>query len=270
MSLAVELLLRKARAVTLRGAVRAASLRLRTDAGCATSGPLDEASLQSILISRDLTVESGLLNRGTLGHTYATRNGLRAVIHSDVSQSEFRFTIAHELAHTLFFDIRRRPAARLIRHAPDEEELCDTIASALLVPDDDLVSSDSARCGQDPQVLQEIEHSHGIPSWRLAIRLVEVPGLDWQAAVRWQIESPVRARIKMWKCRDGARFVATRKRAERDGVNGHVFKVALSQQWKALREQVVLARGDDAVRVICGRNRFKTGEVREVVTVYGP
>lgn len=45
-----------------------------------------------------------------------------------------RFRIAHEIAHSFFYDRRHNPAKRTIAGSPEEEEFCDRFASALLVP----------------------------------------------------------------------------------------------------------------------------------------
>ncbi len=45
-----------------------------------------------------------------------------------------RFRIAHEIAHSFFYDRRHSPAKRMIAGSAAEEEFCDRFASALLVP----------------------------------------------------------------------------------------------------------------------------------------
>jgi hypothetical protein len=62
---------------------------------------------------------------------------LRASLASEENESHRRFAIAHELGHTLFYDLNGAPPERVIHlslHDPVEEELCDTFAAALLVP----------------------------------------------------------------------------------------------------------------------------------------
>jgi len=45
-----------------------------------------------------------------------------------------RFRIAHEIAHSFFYDRRHQPAQRVLRVSDVEEAFCDRFASALLVP----------------------------------------------------------------------------------------------------------------------------------------
>jgi uncharacterized protein DUF955 len=48
-----------------------------------------------------------------------------------------RFALAHELGHTLFYDLNKIPPERIIPlplHDPLEEDVCDKFASALLIP----------------------------------------------------------------------------------------------------------------------------------------
>lgn len=46
----------------------------------------------------------------------------------------FRFRIAHEIAHSFFYDRRHHPARRISNSSKDEEMFCDRFASALLIP----------------------------------------------------------------------------------------------------------------------------------------
>jgi len=52
----------------------------------------------------------------------------------DLARHRNRFRIAHEIAHSFFFDRRTRPPARVVSPSAEEELFCDEFASALLVP----------------------------------------------------------------------------------------------------------------------------------------
>jgi hypothetical protein len=52
----------------------------------------------------------------------------------DLIERRNRFRIAHEIAHSFFYDRKCAPAQRLVPGSPEEELFCDHFASALLVP----------------------------------------------------------------------------------------------------------------------------------------
>jgi Zn-dependent peptidase ImmA (M78 family) len=62
---------------------------------------------------------------------------LRGSLAQGENERHRRFALAHELGHTLFYDLDEIPLRRTIAlplHDPLEEELCDKFAAALLIP----------------------------------------------------------------------------------------------------------------------------------------
>lgn len=53
---------------------------------------------------------------------------------SPTVRHRLRFRVAHEIAHSFFYDRRHSPASRTLAGSEEEEEFCDRFASALLVP----------------------------------------------------------------------------------------------------------------------------------------
>jgi hypothetical protein len=55
-------------------------------------------------------------------------------LREEITRHRTRFTVMHEFAHTLFYRCDTRPPERLIKGSVAQEEFCDALASALLVP----------------------------------------------------------------------------------------------------------------------------------------
>jgi IrrE N-terminal-like domain len=115
----------------------AAACRLLQEVG-QSAVPVDLAPLlaarkaTAVLFEHRLPCEARL-ERGPAGF----RVRLAGSLARDSKEAHRRFVIAHELGHTLFYDLNEAPPERLIRlplHDPVEEETCDNFAAALLVP----------------------------------------------------------------------------------------------------------------------------------------
>jgi IrrE N-terminal-like domain len=92
--------------------------------------------LRSIARARKVTVEvrSGRIGHET-GQLFPELEGFRAIIYDPPHLSgRWRFTLAHEIGHTFFFDSECSPPTRLSTWNPDEESICDIFAAALLMP----------------------------------------------------------------------------------------------------------------------------------------
>jgi IrrE N-terminal-like domain len=62
--------------------------------------------------------------------------GLPCSDHVDTARQRFRFRVAHEIGHTLFYEQpKSRTPRRVHPSSPAEEAFCDRFASALLLPD---------------------------------------------------------------------------------------------------------------------------------------
>ncbi len=58
-------------------------------------------------------------------------NGFDVIVDSNLEVPEAKLRIAHEIAHTVFYDWRYSPPERTSRGGPDEERFCDAFALAL-------------------------------------------------------------------------------------------------------------------------------------------
>lgn len=55
-------------------------------------------------------------------------------LREEIRRHRTRFIVAHELAHTLFYWDGRNGPERFVHDSPEQEQFCDALASALLVP----------------------------------------------------------------------------------------------------------------------------------------
>ena len=76
-----------------------------------------------------------------------TGNGFQIIVNERLNESSMqgvlRFTIAHEIGHTYFYDLEETPPSRypwLSSFDKSEEIICDLFASALLIPDNIIIS----------------------------------------------------------------------------------------------------------------------------------
>jgi Zn-dependent peptidase ImmA (M78 family) len=112
--------------------------RLRHDAGVASA-----LSLDRYLKIRNILEKRANPNIGYDGHIEpigtAFADGFRLVINDAASSIRQRFTVAHEICHTYFYEIV--PEIKFRPHARDsfEEALCNHGAAALLMPAEDVL-----------------------------------------------------------------------------------------------------------------------------------
>lgn len=79
------------------------------------------------------TIESLLIPSMSGGFSVIVREQAIRGYSTSNTAHRLRFRVAHEIAHSLFYD-DGFPPRRAIRHSPEEELFCDEFARALLVP----------------------------------------------------------------------------------------------------------------------------------------
>jgi IrrE N-terminal-like domain len=81
------------------------------------------------------------------------KNGFRMGVKEDMNERRMRFTIAHELCHTYFYELV--PELKFCDHGPDDEEeaLCNQGAAAFLIPHGGL----RRRAANSPVSLETLE-----------------------------------------------------------------------------------------------------------------
>lgn len=69
------------------------------------------------------------------GRLLVNRDGFKIEV-KDSWETRTRFTLAHEIGHTFFYDLDRHPPQRLLQstHLKDEEAFCSILAAELLMP----------------------------------------------------------------------------------------------------------------------------------------
>src|SRR3989338_5191369 len=107
-------------------AVAAAAQWLRMR-GQVPAGPVSDDGLERIAAAQRIVHIKSLRGGVPTGfaHVRATRDGLVATIRDDVHPVERRFSLAHEIAHTMFFDLALTPPERRVSWTSEEERLAD-------------------------------------------------------------------------------------------------------------------------------------------------
>jgi len=80
----------------------------------------------------DLILEKSRFN--FQGELIPKREGFSVILNSEHNQTRKRTTLAHEIGHTLFFDISVLPPKRIITYSKSEEWLCYDFGRCLLMP----------------------------------------------------------------------------------------------------------------------------------------
>lgn len=118
----------------------------------------------------DLTLD-GLLKVDSDGHF---------VVHLKRNANKCRknFTLAHEIAHTFFYDLLTHPMSYRgsLDFDPEEERLCDMAAAELLMPSHILKSDIANEPTITPETLFYLRKRYQVSLQALAIRLVNVAG----------------------------------------------------------------------------------------------
>jgi hypothetical protein len=96
--------------------------------------------------------------------------GFRLVLKGGTSHSRQRFTIAHELCHTFFYEFV--PELKFRPHVTDpmEERLCNLGAAALLIPDSKCLR-DIARANVSLETLEQLSRQYEVSAEAMFIRL---------------------------------------------------------------------------------------------------
>jgi hypothetical protein len=136
-----ELLLRFAQRLGARSARTGmrSCIRSLSSALHASSGPLDIQSAMRARDVRELRFEANLSCDGyiePLGDSFNA--GFRIGVKQPTPDSIVRFTIAHELCHTFFYEVVPELKYEPLPSDPGEECLCNFGAAELLVPENDL------------------------------------------------------------------------------------------------------------------------------------
>lgn len=178
-------------------------------------------------------------------------NGAGCTLRRDVTRHRMRFVIAHELAHTLFYWRARGAPERVAKDSKNQEEFCDALASALLVP-----RAAAAAVPLRPESVVALHHTYDV-SMEVAARaliaahgegvgwLMIVPPGDDEAWVQWGAERSSEA-VGPWqmltrivdRLRQGGAAVAQGRLRWRSGHTTVARGLLLSER----RQLVVTAR----------------------------
>ncbi|MFZ2493489.1 MAG: ImmA/IrrE family metallo-endopeptidase [Thermoanaerobaculia bacterium] len=103
-----------------------------------------------------------------LGNSFA--DGFRILIDPSASENRRRFTLAHEICHTFFYELVPEIKFRPHDVFPDEERLCDVGASELLMPARSLKKSAKDR-PVSVETLQALADEYSVSKSAMLLRL---------------------------------------------------------------------------------------------------
>ena len=158
--------------------------RLREQVG--RTGPIDD--LAPYRQKRNVHAEQRIENEGCdgwlrpKGGTYSS--GFVLGVRGDVAMVRQRFTIAHELCHTFFYEYV--PDLKFEPHAtdPQEETLCDRGAACLLIPEETLRTDAQGR-SVSVTSLDDLSRMYGVSRKAMFLRLRDLGLWKCELAV-WQ------------------------------------------------------------------------------------
>ena len=103
-------------------------------------------------------------------HGSSYSEGFTMLVKKKQPQSRMRFTIAHELCHTFFYEIV--PELKFVPHQADpaEERLCNVGAAALLMPNDDVVKA-TRKVRPSLLALEQLAEQYGVSLEAMFLRL---------------------------------------------------------------------------------------------------
>lgn len=142
-------------------------------------------NLQKIVKLRSIAIKQNC-NQKTLGMLVPVTNGFTMLLAVQQSMERMRFTIAHEIGHSFFYDLSKNPPARFfpsyiggLTHYK-EEQICHSFASELLMPRDLIKAtlqkvSFSNPCNQIEEFARMFLVSFEVASIRLLKELAILP-----------------------------------------------------------------------------------------------
>ena len=112
------------------------------------------------------------------GRSYS--EGFTMLVKKQQPQSRVRFTIAHEICHTFFYEIV--PELKFVSHRtnPAEEKLCDVGAAALLMPNEDVVRA-TRKVTPSMVALEQLAEHYGVSLEAMFLRLRHLA--HWKCAL---------------------------------------------------------------------------------------
>lgn len=149
----------------------------------------ENRSFEAILLPEKGGLTVSLKRKCAAGKTYNLRE---------------RFTIAHEIGHSMFYDNNRRPPVRLVPGSMSpqsksfvrEEQLCNSFAAALLVP----IHSRSQVCTMAPCFASLTElSSHFLVSREVLIRRIKYDFCAWRGVAFYKLALNSEGTIRVQK-----------------------------------------------------------------------
>lgn len=158
------------------------------------------------------------------GRSY--EEGFRLVLKRASAPPRMRFTIAHEICHTFFYEVV--PELKFAPHETDsfEERLCNSGAAELLIPADDLHAR-ASKLAPSLLALEELAQGYAVSLEAMALRL--------RALRLWESE------ISFWHRKTGGCFVLDRIYGSRADWSW-VDQTPLQRGWETGRSELVQGR----------------------------
>ena len=161
-----------------------------TDGAVRDFGPFLKLRKVRLLPSVDLDCDGYIRPQGG-----SYTEGFTMLFNKKQSFSRSRFTIAHEICHTFFYELV--PELKFVSHQTDpvEERLCDIGAAALLMPEDDVVRY-SREVTPSMALLEQLADHYGVSVEAMFLRLQHLAGWTCQ--------------LMIWRHRNNGHFVLDR------------------------------------------------------------
>ena len=143
-----------------------------------------------LLLSGELVCDGYLQPHG---RSYS--EGFIMLVKKKQTQTRVRFTIAHEICHTFFYEIV--PELKFVSHQTDpaEERLCNVGAAALLMPNDDVVRA-TRKVTPSIVALEQLAEHYNVSLEAMFLRL--------RRLARWKCE------LLIWQHTNDGRFLLRR------------------------------------------------------------
>lgn len=123
------------------------------------------------------------------GKLEPTKGGFIININKNLFSTQRRFTIAHELAHVISFDVSQEWPVSQIRHSKVEEYFCNRVARNILLPKSlidfslfDIENLDRNQVEQIKYLWPEFK----VSSWQIVKKLLEDNGSELLVGILWE------------------------------------------------------------------------------------
>lgn len=231
----IEFLLDVTRAATWQDASRQAAFKITGDLSRANSWREVDDAITAAMGRLGIVIDRiGALESAKIGRLSPRTGGFRLQIRRDLPKPTYRLTLAHELAHTLSYDVTEPTPVRQIRNSRVEEICCDTIARRILVPPASIPSAPpETPLAQLLGIATTMGKSWLISPWEVLRLYSHLGMMDDIVGVLWRFDGPNIASVSEYIAPLGI-FIPARDRARLDEPNNRLL-------WSGIRSALPIS-----------------------------